>query len=77
MTLDGEFEADMLLVDAHNELDEELSAKQKEEDFEAEAVEAAPDDNAPQLVLETQSMEDLEESGESDADQPPICCFKR
>jgi segregation and condensation protein B len=64
MSIDSDFEADMLLVDAHNELDEELSVKQEDDDFEAEFVDAAPDDNTPQLVLETQSMEDLQESDE-------------
>lgn len=76
MSLDGEFEADLLLVDAHNELDKEIIEKQSSDDsFQEESVEAEAEDNAPKLVLESQTMEDLEvteEDSEPEISTEPI-----
>lgn len=76
MSLDGEFEADLLLVDAHNELDKEIIEKQSSDDsFQEESVEAEAEDDAPKLVLESQTMEDLEvteEDSEPEISKEPI-----
>lgn len=66
LDMSGDFEADMLLVDAHNELDMELSAKKESGDFSEEKIDDDSLEDAPELVFERQSEEELEQETASE-----------
>jgi segregation and condensation protein B len=73
LVVGDDFEADMLLIDAHDELEKELNERKLEGEVSEESVEADSDDSdAPVLSLETQSEEDLESKDDAETEAAQI-----